>query len=97
MPTKRKKAVKRRVTPPPIPHKQDYATKRGLRVRELRLAADLVLEDAAVKAGMSPGALSEVEHGTRWRTRWFDFLHLAQALGCEPADLFKCGADETQE
>jgi transcriptional regulator with XRE-family HTH domain len=61
--------------------------KRGQRIRELRVRAGLTLEEAAEKADMSIGQLSEVENGKRWHERWESLDRLAGALGVTASEL----------
>ncbi len=65
----------------------------GRRLRALRLEAGLSLAELSGRAGMSVGALSQIERGVsslRVRTIW----PLAAALGVEPSRLVDDGAEQ---
>lgn len=65
----------------------------GRRIRALRLERDLGLADVAQRAGISVGALSQIERGLsslRVRVLW----PLAAALDVEPHSLLTEGGDE---
>ncbi len=68
----------------------------GRRIRALRLERNLALAEVAQRAGISVGALSQIERGLtslRVRVLW----PLAGALGIEPHSLFADGADAASD
>jgi transcriptional regulator with XRE-family HTH domain len=68
----------------------------GRRIRALRLERNLALAEVAQRAGVSVGALSQIERGLtslRVRVLW----PLAAALGIEPHSLFADGADAASD
>lgn len=68
--------------------KRDFAERMAERVRTFRVEQDRTLESVAGPAGLSIGALSEIEHGLRWRRVWLDIERLAKALKKTPRELF---------
>ncbi|GLK66755.1 cupin domain-containing protein [Hansschlegelia plantiphila] len=68
----------------------------GRRVRAMRLARNLSLADLATRAGISIGALSQIERGMtslRVRVIW----PLAAALDCEPSALIADGEEQASD
>jgi transcriptional regulator with XRE-family HTH domain len=77
---------------PSPPGIRDADVRVGRRIRALRLERNLALADLAQRAGISVGALSQIERGLtslRVRVLW----PLAAALGIEPHSLFSDAAD----
>jgi transcriptional regulator with XRE-family HTH domain len=78
------------------PETSDADVRVGRRIRALRLERNLALADVAQRAGISVGALSQIERGLtslRVRVLW----PLAGALGIEPHSLFADGADTASD
>jgi transcriptional regulator with XRE-family HTH domain len=76
--------------------KDDADVRVGRRVRALRLERSLSLADLAARAGVSIGALSQIERGMsslRVRVIW----PLAAALGIEPSALIADGDDAVND
>ncbi|HEY0291588.1 MAG TPA: cupin domain-containing protein [Hansschlegelia sp.] len=68
----------------------------GRRVRAMRLARNLSLADLATRAGISIGALSQIERGMtslRVRVIW----PLAAGLDCEPSALIADGEEQASD
>ena len=68
----------------------------GRRIRALRIERNMSLADVAQRAGISVGALSQIERGLsslRVRVLW----PLAAALGIEPHSLFADGEDTASD
>ena len=59
----------------------------GLRVRELRLAAELTQEDLAERAGLHRTYVVGIETGER-NLSLDAIFKVARGLGCSPADFF---------
>lgn len=76
--------------------KDDADVRVGRRVRALRLERNLSLAELAAKAGISIGALSQIERGMsslRVKVIW----PLAAALGIEPSALIADGGDAVND
>lgn len=57
----------------------------GERIKELRVKAELTLEELGEACGISKGSLSEIENGADLRASTLE--RIARALGVEPAVL----------
>ena len=80
---------------PPL-ESSDADVRVGRRIRALRIERNLALADVAQRAGVSVGALSQIERGLsslRVRVLW----PLAGALGIEPHSLFADGDDTASD
>jgi len=83
-------------TPSAAPEASDADLRVGRRLRALRLERNLGLADVAQRAGVSVGALSQIERGLtslRVRVLW----PLAAALDVEPHSLLSDGANEASD
>jgi len=59
----------------------------GSRIRSIRKELKMTLEETAARAGMKASNLSDIEAGKR-DIRTHTLERIAEALGCNPADLY---------